>query len=90
MVMTLLVQDGSILKKWSAIGTLFNKAELTAMLAINRVVMTSASATAGSPLGMKGVQQIEERGNISNDYIQTVQDCLTWHFVSSSKVLVEN
>jgi hypothetical protein len=56
-------------------GTLFdNKAELTAMLH-NRVTAGSASAIAGSPLGMKGVvQQIEERGNISNDYITTVQD----------------
>lgn len=54
-------------------GTLFdNKVELTTILH-NRVVAGSASATAGSALGMKGVvQQIEERGNVINDYITTV------------------
>jgi hypothetical protein len=70
-------------------GTLFdNKAELTVMLH-NRVAATSASA-AGSPLGMKGVVQQMKRGNISNDYITTVQDLSDMVYVSSNKVLVEN
>jgi len=56
-------------------GTLFdNKAELTTILH-NRVAAGSASAVAGKALGMKGVvQQIEEDGNVINDYITTVDN----------------
>ncbi|WGK93794.1 MULTISPECIES: hypothetical protein [Flavobacterium] len=53
-------------------STLFdNKAELTAVLH-NRALDNAPSTLAGFTQGMKGVvQQVEERGNISNDYITT-------------------
>lgn len=56
-------------------GTLFdNKVELT-MILHRRATDASASAVAGKPQGMKGVvQQVEERGNLINDYIQSVDD----------------
>jgi hypothetical protein len=56
-------------------GTLFdNKVELT-MLLHRRATDASASAVAGKAQGMKGVvQQIEERGNLINDYITSVDD----------------
>lgn len=56
-------------------GILFdNKLELTNMFH-NRVETGSATQTAGGAQGVKGViQQIEERGNISNDYITSVDD----------------
>lgn len=62
-------------------GTLFdNKVELTAILH-NRATAGSASGLAGNPLGMKGVvQQIEERGNVINDYITTVDHLSTIAF----------
>jgi hypothetical protein len=51
-----------------------NIVEMTQILH-QRAAATSATATAGEELGMKGVvQQIEERGNVSHDYIQTVAD----------------
>ncbi len=51
-----------------------NEVEMT-MLLHNRVAATSATAVAGEPLGMKGVvQQIEERGNVCNDYIRSLAD----------------
>lgn len=51
-----------------------NKCELTAIFH-NRALDTAPSTVAGFAQGMKGVvQQVEERGNVSNDYITTVQD----------------
>jgi hypothetical protein len=51
-----------------------NLAELTAVLH-ERALDTAPSTVAGFAQGMKGVvQQIEERGNISNEYIQTIDD----------------
>ena len=51
-----------------------NKREYTHILH-RRVAAGSDAANAGAALGMKGiVQQVEERGNIANDYIQTIQD----------------
>lgn len=56
-------------------STLFdNKCELTAIFH-NRALNTAPSTVAGFAQGMKGVvQQIEERGNISNDYMSTIGD----------------
>lgn len=56
-------------------STLFdNKCELTAIFH-NRALDNAPSTAAGFAQGMKGVvQQIEERGNISNDYIATTGD----------------
>ena len=56
-------------------ATLFdNKVELTAILH-NRAADTAPSTVAGFAQGMKGaVQQVEERGNVSNDYIATIAD----------------
>ena len=56
-------------------ATLFdNKVELTAILH-NRAADLAPSTVAGFAQGMKGaVQQVEERGNISNDYIKTTVD----------------
>ncbi len=56
-------------------STLFdNKVELTAILH-NRAADLAPSTVAGFAQGMKGaVQQVEERGNVSNDYIQTIAD----------------
>jgi len=51
-----------------------NKIELTHMFN-RRSAAGSAAALAGFPLGMKGViQQIEERGNIGNQYITTIAE----------------
>lgn len=56
-------------------STLFdNKVELTAILH-NRAADLAPSTVAGFAQGMKGaVQQVEERGNVSNDYIATIAD----------------
>lgn len=56
-------------------NTLFeNKEELTHLFH-ERATAASASATAGFIPGVKGViQQIEERGNIGNQYIETLDD----------------
>jgi len=56
-------------------GLLFdNKEELLNMFH-ERVITGSATQVAGGAQGCKGViQQIEEGGNIANDYITTVQD----------------
>lgn len=51
-----------------------NLAELTAVTH-QRATDSSPSAAAGFAQGMKGViQQVEERGNISNEYIETIED----------------
>lgn len=51
-----------------------NKREYTHILH-RRVEAGSDADIAGAAKGMKGiVQQVEERGNIANDYIQTIQD----------------
>lgn len=51
-----------------------NKIELTHILN-RRAEDTSAAVTAGLPKGMKGVvQQIEERGNIMNEYITDIEE----------------
>jgi len=51
-----------------------NLAELTAVLH-ERALDNAPSTAAGFAQGMKGVvQQIEQRGNISNEYIETVAD----------------
>jgi hypothetical protein len=51
-----------------------NLAELTHLFH-NRSASTSASAIAGKTRGMKGiVQQIEERGNVANEYIEDIGD----------------
>lgn len=40
-----------------------------------RAAATSAAAVAGLPRGMKGIiQQVEERGNIGNEYLTTIED----------------
>jgi len=56
-------------------NTLFdNLVELTHFFN-NRIEARSATDLAGYPCGMKSVvQQIEERGNVANDYITTVTD----------------
>jgi len=56
-------------------NTLFdNLVELTHFFS-NRIESGSAAALAGYPLGFKSiVQQVEERGNVANDYITTVAD----------------
>ena len=56
-------------------NTLFeNLVELTQFFG-RRLADDSPAALAGKPQGMKGViQQIEERGNVASDYIQTVQN----------------
>ena len=56
-------------------STLFdNLGEMTA-ITHTRVEDGSDTDVLGLPKGMKGVvQQIEERGNVANDYIQTVDD----------------
>lgn len=56
-------------------GTLFdNKVELTTIFGY-RATDTAASTVAGVPQGMKGVvEQIEDGGNVANDYIQTIDD----------------
>lgn len=51
-----------------------NKIELTHLFN-KRTVAGSAAALAGFPLGMKGViQQVEERGNIGNEYITGIEE----------------
>jgi hypothetical protein len=51
-----------------------NLVELTHVLH-NRASDTAASTVAGKVRGMKGiVQQIEERGNVGNQYIETIDD----------------
>ena len=56
-------------------GTLFeNKEELTHIFH-TRATAASASATGGFMPGLKGViQQVEERGNVGNQYIETLAD----------------
>ena len=51
-----------------------NEIEMT-MILHRRAAAGSPSVVAGTPAGMKGVvQQVEEGGNLINDYIETVQD----------------
>lgn len=51
-----------------------NLAELTHLFH-NRSTDIAASNVAGKPRGMKGiVQQIEERGNVANEYIDTIEE----------------
>lgn len=56
-------------------GSLFdNEVEMTQILH-QRAAATSATVVAGEAAGMKGVvQQVEERGNVANDYIQSIDD----------------
>lgn len=57
-----------------------NKIEMTHLLN-RRVVDGSAAALAGFPLGMKGVvQQVEERGNIGNEYLTDIEELSTIAF----------
>lgn len=60
-------------KELEATNALFdNIVELTFIFG-ERIEAASAAGLAGKPLGMKGVvQQVEERGNVGNDYIQTL------------------
>lgn len=51
-----------------------NLGELTHVLH-RRAADNSASAMAGNPQGMKGIiQQVEERGNVGNEYLETIDD----------------
>ncbi|TDD77132.1 hypothetical protein [Flavobacterium caseinilyticum] len=51
-----------------------NLAELTHLFH-NRAADNAASTTAGKTRGMKGIiQQIEERGNVANEYIENIED----------------
>lgn len=51
-----------------------NLAEITHIFH-NRAYDAAASTVAGSPRGMKGIiQQVEERGNVGNEYIETIDD----------------
>jgi hypothetical protein len=57
----------------SRTGDKFDNLEELTQIFHERATDASASVTAGSPKGLKGVvQQIEERGNIGNEYITTL------------------